>query len=128
MFRVICYILFVFQVPKSAPEKVTNTSVCNTSISVIRDPVSCLKQRGPITAYKLWYSNGAENITFIIFGANNRTHELTGLTPSTSYTIAVAAVNDGCTGPYSDPPLTVWTLVSRCGTGECHTCTYMLLL
>ena len=106
-------------VPTGAPEKLTNTSVCNTSISVMWDPVSCSNQRGPITAYKLWYSNGAENITLIISGANNRTYELTGLTPSTRYTIAVAAVNDGGTGPYSDPPLTVWTLLSStCGTGE----------
>ena len=83
------------------------------------DPVSCLNQRGPITAYKLWYNNGAENISLNISGANNRTYELTGLTPSTRYTIAVAAVNDAGTGPYSDPPLTVWTLSSMCGTGEC---------
>ena len=119
MSGVICYILFVFQVPTGAPKELTNTSVCNTSISVIWDPVSCLSQRGRITAYKLWYSNGAENISLIISGENNRTYELTGLIPLTSYTIAVAAVNDGGTGPYSDPPLTVWTLSSRCGTGEC---------
>ena len=44
-------------------------------------------------------------------------HNITGLTPSTRYTIAVAAVNDGGTGPYSHPPLTVWT-PSSTGTGE----------
>ena len=111
--------LVVFSVPTGAPKELTNTSVCNTSISVKWDPVSCSNQRGPISAYKLWYSNGAENITLMISGANNRTYELTGLTPSTSYTIAVAAVNYGGTGPYSDPPLTVQTLMSKCGTGEC---------
>ena len=105
--------------PTGVPNQLTNTSVCNTSISVIWDPVSCLSRRGPITAYKLWYSNGAENITSIISGANNRTYKLTGLSPSTRYTISVAAVNDGGTGPYSDPPLTVWTLMSRHSTGEC---------
>ena len=44
-------------------------------------------------------------------------YNITGLTPSTRYTIAVAAVNDGGTGPYSDPPLTVQTL-SNTGTGD----------
>ena len=37
-------------------------------------------------------------------------HSLTGLTPFTSYSVQVAAVNDGGTGPYSDPALTVETL------------------
>ena len=40
---------------------------------------------------------------------------LTGLTPFTSYSVQVAAVNDGGTGPYSDPALTVETLQD----GEC---------
>ena len=35
---------------------------------------------------------------------------LTGLTPFTSYSVQVAAVNDEGTGPYSDPALTVETL------------------
>ena len=37
-------------------------------------------------------------------------HVLTGLTPFTSYSVQVAAVNAGGTGPYSDPALTVETL------------------
>ena len=37
-------------------------------------------------------------------------HVLTGLTPFTSYSMQVAAVNAGRTGPYSDPALTVETL------------------
>ena len=44
-------------------------------------------------------------------------HNITGLTPSTRYTIAVAAVNDGGTGPYSDPSLTVRTPMST-GTDD----------
>ena len=35
----------------------------------------------------------------------SRQHMLTGLTPFTSYSMEVAAVNDGSTGPYSDPAL-----------------------
>ena len=40
----------------------------------------------------------------------NRQHSLTGLTPFTSYSVQVAAVNDGGTGLYSYPALTVETL------------------
>ena len=40
----------------------------------------------------------------------NTQHVLTGLTPFTSYSVQVAAVNAGGTGPYSDPALTVETL------------------
>ena len=35
---------------------------------------------------------------------------LTGLTPYTNYSVQVAAVNDGGTGPYSEPALIVETL------------------
>ena len=43
-------------------------------------------------------------------GQTNTQHVLTGLTPFTSYSVQVAAVNAGGTGPYSDPALTVETL------------------
>ena len=78
------------------------------SLSVVWGTVPCPQQRGPITGYKLRYSNG----TFIasIMGEENRQYSVTGLTPYTNYTVHVAAVNDGGTGPYSDPALTVETL------------------
>ena len=71
--------------------------------------VPCPDQRGPITGYRLRYSNN----TFIanIEGneQNDRQHVLTGLTPFISYSVQVAAVNAGGTGPYSTA-LTVETL------------------
>ena len=45
-----------------------------------------------------------------IDGKDSRQHVLTGLTPFASYSVQVAAVNDGGTGLYSDPALTVETL------------------
>ena len=42
-------------------------------------------------------------------GEESRQHVLTGLTPFTNYSLQVAAVNDGGTGPY-DTTLTVETL------------------
>ena len=77
-------------------------------MSVVWGTVPCPHQGGPITGYRLRYSNG----TFIMntTGEGSRHYVLTGLTPFNSYSVQVAAVNDGVTGPYSDPALTVKTL------------------
>ena len=110
------YLCTIFPAPTGAPEGLTHTLVDNTSINVMWDTVPCPHQRGPITGYKLFYSDGTDNAIVDILGGNHRLHYIRGLTPSTRYTIAVAAVNDGGTGPYSDSPLTVQTLMST-GTG-----------
>ena len=91
--------------PTGAPGGLTSTSVESRSLSVVWGTVPCPHQGGPITGYKLRYSNG----TSIMETMGNRKHSLTGLTPFTSYSVQVAAVNDGGTGPYSTP-LTVETL------------------
>ena len=65
--------------------------------------VPCPHQGGPITGYKLRYSNGTSIVNTT--GEVSRQHVLIGLTPFTNYTVQVAAVNDGGTGPYSDSAL-----------------------
>ena len=70
--------------------------------------VSCPHQGGPITGYTLRYSDGTSLVNTT--GEGSRQHVFTGLTPFTSYSVQVAAVNDGGTGPYSEPALTVETL------------------
>ena len=99
-----------FPAPTGAPEGLTHTLVDNTSITVMWDTVPCPHQRGPITGYKLLYSDSTDNVTMDILGVYHRLYDIKGLSPAIRYTITVAAVNDGGTGPYSDPPLTVWTL------------------
>ena len=69
--------------------------------------VPCPHQRGPITGYRLHYSNGTSIVNTT--EEESRQHVLTGLTPFTSYSLEIAAVNDGGTGQYSTP-LTVETL------------------
>ena len=76
------------------------------SLTVVWGTVPCPDQRGPITGYRLRYNSIIVDIT----GQENIQHVLTGLTPFTSYSVQVAAVNAGGTGPYSDPALTVETL------------------
>ena len=96
--------------PTGAPGGLTNKSVESRSLSIVWGTVSCPHQRGPITGYRLRYSNG----TFIVNSTAEEesiqyVYNLTGLTPFTNYSVQVAAVNGGGTGPYSTP-LTVETL------------------
>ena len=92
--------------PTGAPGGLTNTSVESRSLSVVWGLVPCPHQGGPITGYRLRYSNG----TSIVETMGSMKHSLTGLTPFTNYSLEVAAVNNGGTGPYSDPALTVETM------------------
>ena len=63
--------------------------------------MSCLDRNGEITGYRAQaVRNGmAEGIASV--GGNVREATLSGLSPSTSYTVQVAAVNGAGTGPYS---------------------------
>ena len=79
-------------------------------MTVLWGTVPCPEQRGPITGYILRYSSRAGSSIVGIVGDNNKQHMLTGLTPYTSYSVQVAAVNDGGVGPYSEPALTLETL------------------
>ena len=94
--------------PTGAPGTLTNTSMESRSLTVVWGTVPCPDQRGHITGYRLRYSNGTSIVNTT--GEESRQHVLTGLTPFTSYSVQVAAVNGGGTGPYSDPALTVETL------------------
>ena len=108
--NVIPYLIrsFLFSAPTGAPEVLNATFVESKSLSLVWGKVSCVSQRGPITGYRLRYSNGTSIVNTM--GEGNRQHLLTGLTPFTNYLFEVAAVNDGGTGPYSDPAFTVKTL------------------
>ena len=93
--------------PTGAPDGLTSSSVESRSLTVQWGIGPCPDQRGPITEYRLRYSNGTSIVDTT--GEGIRQHVLTGLTPFTSYTVQVAAVNAGGTGPYSTA-LTVETL------------------
>ena len=69
------------------------------TVTVVWGAVPCPDQRGPITGYRLRYSNGTSIVNTT--GEKSRQHLLTGLTPFTSYSVQVAAINAGGTGPYS---------------------------
>ena len=97
--------------PTSAPAGgLTIPSVKERSLSILWGTVACPYQRGPITGYRLRYGNGISIVNLYITGEGSRQYVLTGLTPFTNYSVQVAAVNAGGTGPYSNPTFTVKTL------------------
>ena len=97
----------IWPAPITAPEGLTSRSVESRSLNVMWGTVLCPDPKSPITGYRLRYSNGTSIVNTT--GEGSRQHVLTGLTPFTNYSVQVAAVNDGGTGPYSTP-LTVETL------------------
>ena len=100
-------ILSSLSAPTSAPRGLNSTSVESRSLTVVWGTVPCPDQRGPITGCRLRYSNGTSIVNTT--GEGSRQHVFTELTPFTNYSVQVAAVNAGGTGPYSTA-LTVETL------------------
>ena len=63
--------------------------------------MSCLHRNGEITGYRAQaVRNGMVEETASV-GGSARQAAISGLSPSTSYTVQVAAVNGAGTGPYS---------------------------
>ena len=96
----LCYLTILCAVPSSAPTSVSATST-PTTITVQWGMVPCIHRNGEITGYSVRYSGGGSTDTVSVSGANARQTTISGLTPSTDYTIEVAAVNSVGTGPYS---------------------------
>ena len=82
----------------------TVTGVTSSTISVQWGSVSCIHQNGDITGYSVQYEvMGSGNTqTMPVSGAGTTQTTISGLTPSTNYSIEVAAVNSAGTGVYSD--------------------------
>ena len=75
--------------------------------------MNCSHHNGNVTGYSVWYGvqeKGSTQTVYVSGGATTNA-TISGLTPSTSYVIEVAAVNSAGTGVYSEP-LTVETSVA----------------
>ena len=85
------------------PLTVTVTDVTSSTISVQWKSVSCIHQNGDITGYSVQYEvMGSGNTqTISVAGATTTQTTISGLTPSTTYFIGVAAVNNQHIGQYS---------------------------
>ena len=83
----------------------TVTDVNSSNITVQWESVPCIHQNGAITGYSVQYGvMGSGNTeTMTVSGASTTQTTISGLNPSTTYSIQVAAVNSAGTGVYSDP-------------------------
>ena len=89
------------------PDGVSEGPVTANSITVQWGEVPCLHRNGEITGYKVNATLsgmvvGTENVND---GSASRA-TVSGLTPSTAYTVTVAAVNSAGTGPFFGIPIT----------------------
>ena len=67
--------------------------------------MECIDRNSEISGYTVLYGPvGGTAVNDSVSGTNHRIYTAIGLTPSTNYSIEVAAVNsDGGVGPFSSP-------------------------
>ena len=86
--------------PSGAPASVTETTVTSTSVTVQWEEVPCLDRNGEITDYQVVTVNSqGMTVGTADVDVAARQATISGLTPSTQYTVSVAAVNGAGTGP-----------------------------
>ena len=83
--------------PSAAPTSVDVSFINSTALNVQWEAVPCIEQNGDITGYTVRVLESGE---MDVGDVNEVT--ISELTPSTTYSIQVAAVNSEGTGPYSD--------------------------
>ena len=81
--------------PSAPPSSVSATVESSTSITVQWGEVPCIHQNGVITGYSVQYEvmGSGDTQTVAVDGAAATETAITGLTPSTTYSISVAGVN-----------------------------------
>ena len=87
--------------PSAAPNSVSISVVTSTSITVQWGAVDCIHRNGHITGYSVQYGVVGSG-SFHSVDATGTEATISGLMPSTTYSIQVAAVNSAGTGSYSD--------------------------
>ena len=77
------------------------TSSTRDAITVQWEEVDCIDRNGDITGYSVLVVTSGGDDRIVTVG-DVREATISGLTPSTVYTVSVAAMNSQDTGPYSD--------------------------
>ena len=72
--------------------------ISSTSITVQWGAVPCIEQNGNITGYIVRYGSQTQSVS----GRSVTETTISDLTPSTTYNVQVAAVNNAGTGDYSN--------------------------
>ena len=84
--------------PSASPSSVSVSEVTSSSITVQWGPVDCIHRNGAITGYSVQYGNETVSVSGDSSGGM---YVISGLMPSTTYSIQVAAKTSAGTGPYS---------------------------
>ena len=88
--------------PSGPPTSVTVTSVTASSISIQWEEAACLQRNGLITGYIVLIKRDGEAIQTVNVDSDARETTTYGLTPSTQFSVSVAAINGVGTGPSTD--------------------------
>ena len=96
-------------VPPGSPASVVSGVITPNSITLRWSPVECIHRNGDITGYSIRVLRNGAMERFIEVQGDTREATVYGLTPSTQYTVQVAAVNSAGTGPYSRDGIAVET-------------------
>ena len=80
-----------------------SSTVTSSNITIHWEPVECIHRNGDITGYIVQYAvkGGSERHNKTVTGGDNTQTTIGELEPLTEYEIAVAAINDVGTGPFS---------------------------
>ena len=89
-------------VPSAAPSSVLASAVITSSFTLQWEEVECIHHNGDITGYLISYGVDGDSSPRQTVNALTTEQPITGLYPSTTYAIQVAAVNSAGTGVYSD--------------------------
>ena len=89
--------------PSAAPTSVRESGVTSSTITVQWGTVNCTDRNGDITGYSVRYEVQETTHYMSVSGVDTRQTTISGLNPSTTYSIRVAAVNIAGIGEYSDP-------------------------
>ena len=84
--------------PSAPPTSVSVYALNSTAITVQWGPVDCIHRNGDITGYSVQY--GSETVS-VSGDSSGGMYVISGLMPSTTYSIQVAAETSNGTGPYS---------------------------
>ena len=89
--------------PSAPPTSVNTSDITSSTIVLQWGPVYCIHRNGDITGYSVRYGvqGSGSTQTMSVLGGGTYETTITGLMPSTTYSIEVAAVNGAGTGDYS---------------------------
>ena len=101
--------------PSAAPTSVSVSEVTSSNITIQWGAVNCIHRNGDITGYSVRYGvqGSGSTQTVSVSGGGATMITISELTPSTTYSIEMAAVNSAGTGVYSTP-LAAETPESKC--------------